>query len=89
MSKRPQANRDHKEGVKYQSFSGAIEDLWACADKVYERGSWGMSYTTNRLKQPVAAYGSYFQMWTKHVEDSYRIQYLIFTLGSNPYEITR
>lgn len=86
---REQYKRNRKEGVKYHSFSGTIQDLWVCGDRVYERGTWGLSVTSNRQKQPVAAYGSYFQIWAKGGKESYRIQYLIFTLDFNPYDITR
>jgi len=86
---RAQFDRNRNEGLKYHSFSGTVEDLWVCGDRVYERGTWGMSFTSNRVKQPIAGYGSYFQIWSKHGKDSYRIQYLIFTLDFNPYDIAR
>lgn len=79
-------SRGRREGVQYRSFSGTTEDLWACGERVYERGTWGMSFTTNTMKRPFAAYGSYFQIWTKRGGDTYRIEYLIFTLDMNPYE---
>jgi ketosteroid isomerase-like protein len=78
--------RAQKEGMKYRSFSGTTEDLWLCGDKVYERGTWGMSFTTNTMKKPFAAYGSFFEIWTKDATGSYRIQYLIYTFDMNPYE---
>jgi len=81
--------RGQKEGLKYRSFSGTTEDLWVCGDKVFERGTWGMSFTTNTMKEPFAPYGSYFQIWTKDAPGTYRIQYLIFTLDMNPYETGR
>jgi ketosteroid isomerase-like protein len=75
-----------KEGVKYRSFSGTSEDLWTVGDRVYERGTWGMSFTTNKMKQPFAPYGSFFEIWTKDTSGNYRIQYLVYTLDMNPYE---
>jgi hypothetical protein len=48
-----------------------------------------MSFTTNKMKQPFAPYGSYFQIWTKEGAGTYRIQHLIFTLNMNPYETGR
>jgi ketosteroid isomerase-like protein len=81
--------RASKEGMKYRSFSGTTEDLWVSGNKVYERGTWGASITTHTTKQPFAAYGSFFEMWTKDNAGSYRIQYLIYTLDMNPYETGR
>jgi len=79
-------SRGRREGVQYHSFSGTTEDLWVSGDRVYERGIWGMSLTTNTMRRPFAPYGSYFQIWTKRGGDTYRIEYLIFTLDMNPYE---
>ena len=78
--------RAQKEGMKYRSFSGTTEDLWTSGDKVYERGTWGMSFTTNRMTQPIAPYGSFFEIWTKDDAGKYRIQYLVYTLDVNPCE---
>jgi ketosteroid isomerase-like protein len=78
--------RAQQEGVKFRSFSGATEDLWVSGNRVYERGTWGMSFTTNTMKQPFAPYGSFFEIWTKDGTGTYRIQYLIYTLDMNPYE---
>jgi ketosteroid isomerase-like protein len=78
-----------REGMKYHSFSGTTEDLWVCGDKVYERGTWGMSFTTNTMNRPFAPYGTYFQIWTKDGTGTYRIQYLMYTLDMNPYETGR
>jgi ketosteroid isomerase-like protein len=75
-----------QEGVKFRSFSGTTDDLWVSGDRVYERGTWGMSFTTNKIKQPFAPYGSFFEIWTKDSTGEYRIQYLIYTLDMNPYE---
>jgi ketosteroid isomerase-like protein len=84
---RVQIEKGIREGLKYHSFSGTIEDLWECGGKVYERGSWGMSYTSKHTRQPVGAYGSYFEIWMKGDDDSYKIQYLIYTLDFNPTSI--
>lgn len=81
-----QEARAQKEGIRYRSFSGTTEDLWVCGERVYERGTWGMSFTTNTMKKPFAAYGSYFEIWTKDASGGYRIQYLVYTFDMNPYE---
>ena len=81
--------RNQKEGVKYHSVSSTMEDLWVSGDRVYERGTWGMSVSSKRVKQPIGAFGSYFQIWRKQADNAYRIEYLIFTLDFNPYELGR
>jgi len=82
LRKRDEISR--KIGLKYHSVSGTIEDMWIVGDKIYERGVWGMSITTNDLKQPIASYGSYFQIWRKQ-GDSYLIEYVISNLDYDPY----
>jgi hypothetical protein len=78
-----------KLGVKYQSMAGNIEDMWMSGDRVYERGTWAMSSISKDRKQPVAAYGSYFQIWHKGPSGQFKVEYLIFTLNFNPYEFGR
>jgi ketosteroid isomerase-like protein len=75
-----------KDKVKYHSFSGTIEDLWECGDKVYERGTFGMSLSYKDHPKPLAYYGSYFTIWQKVSEDSLKIKYVIWNLDFNPCE---
>ena len=77
---------DKKMGLKHHSFSGIIEDLWDCSDKVYERGTFGLSLSTNDHPKPVAYHGSYFTIWQKEKDDNLKIKYLIYNLDFNPYK---
>ena len=77
---------DKKIGLRHHSFSSNIEDLWECSDKVYERGTFGLSLSTKDHPKPVAYHGSYFTIWQKEKEDNFKIKYLIYNLDFNPYK---
>jgi hypothetical protein len=72
--------------VVVHSFNGEIEDLWVCGDRVYERGKWAMSQSTSFHKKPKAYYGSYFEIWKVQKDSTLLIDYMIYTLGFNPFE---
>lgn len=76
--------KNRKEGVKYHSFSGTIEDIWESGDKIYERGTYGMSCSYKDHPKPIAYYGSYFTIWQKEQDGSLKIKYVIWNLGFNP-----
>jgi len=73
-----------KMQVKYHSFDGTIEDIWESGDKVYERGTFGVSLSYKDHPKPLAYYGSYFTIWQKGSDDSLKIKYVIWNLGFNP-----
>jgi ketosteroid isomerase-like protein len=75
-----------EKGIRYQSLTGTPVDIWACGDRIYDRGTFGMSLITRESSQPVAFYGSYFQIWQKQSDGSYKIQYMISNLDFNPFE---
>lgn len=75
-----------KIGLRHHSFSGNIEVLWECSDKVYERGTFGLSLSTKDHPKPAAYHGSYFTIWQKEKEDNLKIKYLIYNLDFNPYK---
>jgi ketosteroid isomerase-like protein len=77
---------DKKIGLKHHSFSGNIKELWECSDRVYERGTFGLSLSTNDHPKPVAYHGSYFTIWQKEKDDNLKIKYLIYNLDFNPYK---
>jgi ketosteroid isomerase-like protein len=83
---REQYRKDKQKGVKIHSFSGVIEALWYCGDEVYERGTFGLSASSDDSPQPTAMYGSYFQIWTKQKDNSYKIKYVIWNLDYNPFK---
>ena len=78
--------KDRQRGAKVRSFSGTIMDLWSCENQVYERGTFGMSVTSNESTHPIALYGSYFQIWEKQTDGSYKIKFTIWNLDFNPFE---
>ena len=67
--------------VKYHSFGGTIEDIWESGDKIYERGTFGVSLSYKDHPKPLAYYGSYFTVWQKESDDSLKIKYFIWNLG--------
>src|SRR4030065_1806813 len=76
--------KNRKDGVKYHSFSGTIEDMWESGDKIYERGTYGMSCSYKDHPKPIAYYGSYFTIWQRESDGSLKIKYVIWNLGFNP-----
>lgn len=71
-------------GIKHHSFSSKIEEIWECKNFVYERGTFGMSYSSKDKPKPLAYYGSYFTIWKKDIEGSLKIKYTIWNLDFNP-----
>jgi ketosteroid isomerase-like protein len=72
-------------GVKYQSMSGTLEDVWKCGEMIYERGTFGMSMISKESPQPKAYFGAYFQIWKKQADGSYKLSYMISNLDFNPF----
>ncbi len=83
---RKEVKKLKKKGVKYQSISGTIADIWECGNMIYEIGTFGMSLITKESPQPKAYYGSYFQIWQKQSDESYKLKYMISNLDFNPFE---
>lgn len=78
--------KNKKMNLVVHSFNGTIEDLWVCGDRVYERGKWAMSQSSNLHKKPKAYHGSYFEIWKVQKDSSLLIDYMIYTLSFNPFE---
>ncbi|HAB51507.1 MAG: hypothetical protein A2315_12040 [Ignavibacteria bacterium RIFOXYB2_FULL_35_12] len=76
--------KNRKMEVQYHSFDGTAEDIWESGDKVYERGTFGVSLSYKDHPKPLAYYGSYFTIWQKASADSLKIKYVIWNLGFNP-----
>ncbi len=76
--------KNKKMEIKYHSFNGNTEDIWESGDKIYERGTFGMSLSYKDHPKPLAYYGSYFTVWQKGSDDSLKIKYFIWNLGFNP-----
>lgn len=76
--------KNKKMEFKYHSFDGKQEDIWESGDKVYDRGTFGMSFSYKDHPKPLAYYGSYFTVWQKGNADSLKIKYFIWNLGFNP-----
>ena len=73
-------------GLQYHSASGNVEDAWGCDDMIYERGTLAFSQTTRDNPKPEAYYGSYFTIWKKQADGSYKMRYTIWNLDFNPWE---
>jgi ketosteroid isomerase-like protein len=82
---REELNKLKKQGVKYQSISGIIADIWECGNMVYETGTFAMSLIRKESARPEAYYGSYFQIWQKQSDESYKLKYMISNLDFNPF----
>ena len=76
--------KQEKEGVKIHSFHGKIDKIWAGNSNVYEYGTYGLSFSSNKTKHPYGVTGSYFMIWEKQKSGSYLIKYFISNLDFNP-----
>lgn len=77
---------DAKKGVKYHSFNATVEQRRLYGNEIFERGTFGLSVSSNESRKPQAYYGSYFQIWKKQSDGSYKIEYIIWNLDFNPFE---
>jgi len=78
--------KSREVGYTVHSHNTTARDLWVCGNRVYERGKWGMSQSVAGSRIPKAYHGSYFAIWIPQKDNSYLIDYMIFTLDYNPYE---
>jgi ketosteroid isomerase-like protein len=78
-------SENKKMEVKYHSFSAKVEEVWECSGEIFERGTFGMSYSYKNHPNPEALYGSYFTVWQKEGDNSLKIKYVIWNLGFNPF----
>lgn len=76
--------QDEKNGVQILAVSDNIHKDWLCGEDYYERGTWSMSVTSNDTPRPVAFLGSYFQIWQKQKDGSYKIKFNIWNLNHQP-----
>jgi len=81
-----QYEEDKKMGAKYHSFTGNVEKRWQHGDEIFERGTFGMAVSTKASKHPQAYYGSYFQIWERQSDGSFKISFTIWNLDFNPFE---
>lgn len=75
-----------EQGIKYQSMSGNSIEMWECGEMVYDLGTFGMSLINNDSPKPIAYYGSYFHIWQRQLEGSFKIKYSMSNLDFNPFE---
>ena len=62
-----------RKGVKYHSYSATTKDIWQCGDQIFHRGTFGASLSSNESVQPIAFYGSYFTIWERQKDETYKI----------------
>jgi ketosteroid isomerase-like protein len=71
--------REQKQkGVRFHSISSTILADWLCGENYYERGTWSMSVSSRDNPRPVAFLGSYFQIWEKQKDGSFKIKLNIY-----------
>jgi len=75
-----------EKAIQYQSMSGSSTEMWECGNMVYDIGTFGMSLVTKVSPKPIAYYGSYFHVWQKQSDGSYKLKYMMSNLDFNPYE---
>lgn len=73
-----------KYNLVYRSFNVEPEEIWECSEFVYDRGTFGMSFTYKDHPKPRAYYGSYFTVWHKENDGSLKIKYLTWNLDYDP-----
>ena len=63
-----------------ESTNVTILEVWASGDLMYERGSYQITFKKSE-NNPKAVYGSYFTIWKKQNDGSYKIKYDISNLN--------
>lgn len=76
--------QDEKNGVTFHAIGDNVQADWLCGEDYYERGTWSMSVTSNQNDKPAAFLGSYFQIWQKQNDGSYKIKFNIWKLNHMP-----
>lgn len=76
--------KDQKNGVTFHAIGNTVQSDWLCGEDYYERGTWSMSVTSNQSDKPEAFLGSYFQIWQKQNDGSYKIKFNIWNLNHQP-----
>jgi len=74
------------EGVEYHSISSEVLDIWKCNDMIYERGTLAFTQSTYAHPKHEAYYGSYFTIWKKQNNGTWKMRYTIMNLDFNPFE---
>jgi len=67
------------KGDATASASVTILEIWSSGNLIYERGSYQITFKKYENK-PRAIYGSYFTVWKKQDDGSYKIKYDIANL---------
>jgi ketosteroid isomerase-like protein len=73
-----------EQGIQYKSMSGSSTEMWECGNMVYDIGTFGLSLVTRDSPKPKAYYGSYFNVWQKQSNGSYKLKYMMSNLDFNP-----
>jgi ketosteroid isomerase-like protein len=73
-------HKQRMDGTKFLSATATILEIWTSENMVYERGSFGMTLTTKHSSKPYSIYGSYFTIWQKQSDGTYKIKYDISNL---------
>jgi ketosteroid isomerase-like protein len=73
-------NNQFNSGLRYLSAKTTTLDIWFSDDMVYERGSYLITMNVKENKRPVSVSGSYFSVWQKQEDGSYKMKYDISNL---------
>ena len=68
------------KGDEVESINVTTLEVWASGDLIYERGSYQITFK-NYENKPKAVYGSYFSIWRKQSDGSYKMKYDISNLN--------
>ena len=68
------ARGEHVESANVKTL-----EIWKSGNKIYERGSYQITFKKYENK-PRAVYGSYFTIWEKQKDGSYKMKYDISNL---------
>ena len=68
------------KGELVESVDISTLDIWASGNMIYERGSYQITFKKFKNK-PRAVYGSYFSIWEKQVDGTYKMKYDISNLN--------
>jgi len=74
-----------KNRHRYHSIDGKVLNVWGCGEDIYERGTFSVSFSTKDQPKPQAIYGSYFTIWRRQEDGSYKIKFTMWNLDYNPW----
>lgn len=72
-------------GFQYKAISANTTEFWVCDGLAYQIGTFGVTTVMNNSAKPIAYYGSFFHVWEKQPDESYKLKYMMSNFDFNPF----